>query len=109
MQRLPEAGDRLVALKNDHAMGILNGGLWEVKEIIQRRRGAVNDNCIKMVVKSLDFEDAAAIKVRCREEFFFGREQEVPWKDLRGTQRSEERRVGKECVSTCRSRWSPDH
>src|SRR3546814_20275273 len=23
--------------------------------------------------------------------------------------RSEERRVGKECVSPCRSRWSPDH
>src|SRR3546814_16506361 len=23
--------------------------------------------------------------------------------------RSEERRVGKECVSTCRSWWSPDH
>src|SRR3546814_14143290 len=23
--------------------------------------------------------------------------------------RSEERRVGKECVSTCRFRWSPDH
>src|SRR3546814_8713101 len=28
---------------------------------------------------------------------------EEPWK------RSEERRVGKECVSTCRSRWSPYH
>src|SRR3546814_15319792 len=25
------------------------------------------------------------------------------------TVRSEERRVGKECVSTCRSRWSPSH
>src|SRR3546814_20064804 len=25
------------------------------------------------------------------------------------TVRSEERRVGKECVSTCRSRWSPAH
>src|SRR3546814_10107738 len=25
------------------------------------------------------------------------------------TERSEERRVGKECVSTCRSRWSPYH
>src|SRR3546814_12303031 len=24
-------------------------------------------------------------------------------------ERSEERRVGKECVSTCRSRWSPSH
>src|SRR3546814_1609903 len=23
--------------------------------------------------------------------------------------RAEERRVGKECVSTCRSRWSPSH
>src|SRR3546814_3201810 len=26
-----------------------------------------------------------------------------------GPERSEERRVGKECVSTCRSRWSPYH
>src|SRR3546814_5538576 len=26
-----------------------------------------------------------------------------------GHKRSEERRVGKECVSTCRSRWSPYH
>src|SRR3546814_17749632 len=30
----------------------------------------------------------------------------VPVADL---VRSEERRVGKECVSTCRSRWSPYH
>src|SRR3546814_11785123 len=29
--------------------------------------------------------------------------------DVTGTHRSEERRVGKECVSTCRSRWSPYH
>src|SRR3546814_5668054 len=31
-------------------------------------------------------------------------ERTVP---ARVVQRSEERRVGKECVSTCRSRWSP--
>src|SRR3546814_4317514 len=33
-------------------------------------------------------------------------------RDLEKTEvipRSEERRVGKECVSTCRSRWSPYH
>src|SRR3546814_19361201 len=30
-------------------------------------------------------------------------------RDLRLNIRSEERRVGKECVSTCRSRWSPYH
>src|SRR3546814_6352874 len=29
--------------------------------------------------------------------------------DLAWEKRSEERRVGKECVSTCRSRWSPYH
>src|SRR3546814_13601892 len=28
---------------------------------------------------------------------------------LGDVERSEERRVGKECVSTCRSRWSPYH
>src|SRR3546814_20172420 len=28
---------------------------------------------------------------------------------LVGALRSEERRVGKKCISTCRSRWSPDH
>src|SRR3546814_16933127 len=27
--------------------------------------------------------------------------------DVNELERSEERRVGKECVSTCRSRWSP--
>src|SRR3546814_15397085 len=31
------------------------------------------------------------------------RGEDGPWR------RSEERRVGKECVSTCRSRWSPSH
>src|SRR3546814_1937133 len=30
----------------------------------------------------------------------------IPFRELT---RSEERRVGKECVSTCRSRWSPYH
>src|SRR3546814_13123744 len=33
------------------------------------------------------------------------------YKDIQSyiVNRSEERRVGKECVSTCRSRWSPYH
>src|SRR3546814_12500131 len=31
---------------------------------------------------------------------------QLVWMRMR---RSEERRVGKECVSTCRSRWSPYH
>ena len=34
---------------------------------------------------------------------------EVRLHDLRDWARSEERRVGKECVRLCRSRWSPYH
>src|SRR3546814_19490364 len=33
----------------------------------------------------------------------------TPFKTGEYFSRSEERRVGKECVSTCRSRWSPYH
>src|SRR3546814_5919706 len=35
----------------------------------------------------------------------------LPWHPTGGQvrRRSEERRVGKECVSTCRSRWAPYH
>src|SRR3546814_15954556 len=41
-------------------------------------------------------------------------EQHPPFEDkllsnVKEKARSEERRVGKECVSTCRSRWSPYH
>src|SRR3546814_11262017 len=34
---------------------------------------------------------------------------EKPVIGIGGVYRSEERRVGKECVGTCRSRWSPYH
>src|SRR3546814_16087995 len=39
----------------------------------------------------------------------FGGEQNDSETFYAFTRRSEERRVGKECVSRCRSRWSPYH
>src|SRR3546814_6194206 len=44
----------------------------------------------------------------CDEPFFYPRTL-CPSCGSRALTRSEERRVGKECVSTCRSRWSPYH
>src|SRR3546814_4258783 len=38
-----------------------------------------------------------------------GPERQVQEQQRKAIARSEERRVGKECVSTCRSRWSPYH
>src|SRR3546814_14566207 len=43
------------------------------------------------------------------EAFAAGRGWKRPPDGLTEVWRSEERRVGKECVSTCRSRWSPYH
>src|SRR3546814_13398174 len=43
--------------------------------------------------------------VKQYQKFFELEDVELEFSD----DRSEERRVGKECVSTCRSRWSPYH
>src|SRR3546814_1487601 len=74
-------------------------------------------------VCSSDLQDARAVRVQfCRKIFLDGdgagaaRDGFVFGADIRRwrqrrpagrAHRSEERRVGKECVSTCRSRWSP--
>src|SRR3546814_8086692 len=50
---------------------------------------------------------ARFLQVARRHHQVHARAQHVAVDDL--DLRSEERRVGKECVSTCRSRWSPYH
>src|SRR3546814_2016585 len=57
-------------------------------------KGAENNLIVSLIVQNEQCGDNA--------------KQLIPPLNLRGT-RSEERRVGKECVSTCRSRWSLYH
>lgn len=83
---MPMVGDTLVCLKNDRNKGIFNGGLWKVVELLKRRRGHLNDHCVRMHVTSLDFESTTPVEIRVREEFFEGRGNEVPWKELNGLQ-----------------------
>src|SRR3546814_15644832 len=54
------------------------------------------------VADTLVTTPAAKMVAQLRLDLRAGREAEA-------IDRSEERRVGKECVSTCRSRWSPYH
>src|SRR3546814_17097286 len=67
-----------------------------------------------------NFYDAFVAQVYGRGGEMFGPDGEAQFDDpnhpafrhlqwLQDAFRSEERRVGKECVSTCRSRWSPYH
>ena len=44
----------------------------------------------------------------CEKEFLFTEGEQAFYKE-KGFDRSEERRVGKECRIGCRSRWSPYH
>src|SRR3546814_2786375 len=53
----------------------------------------------------------ANVSVRIDDEFMRAVESGTPYRQQYpiSSDRSEERRVGKECVSTCRSRWSTSH
>src|SRR3546814_18272644 len=51
----------------------------------------------------------AALKGIAQSLFGWANGQHLSWVGWVLAGRSEERRVGKECVSQCRSRWSPSH
>src|SRR3546814_15961574 len=56
-----------------------------------------------------DLRDVEGLRQELLDLAGAGDGQLVLFAELVHAQRSEERRVGKECVSTCRSRWSPYH
>ena len=75
-------------------------GQWrEIIEYFRRRQARYG------AVATVGVLVALAITVAVN---YLGTRQNRRW-DLTASRRSEERRVGKECQSTCRSRWSPYH
>src|SRR3546814_15108835 len=68
-----------------------------------------NHNDIVEALGALDHAPGLHVQTTARLDHLAGLAQDLPLAlDLLAA-RSEERRVGKECVSTCRSRWSPEH
>src|SRR3546814_19351677 len=75
--------ESMLSVRDD--MALLNRGvLWVTHE---------DEDGNAVCPEWLDREDFAHDPARC-------------WRDVRWVARSEARRVGEECVSTCRSRWS---
>lgn len=68
----PARGDRLVCLRNNHEKGLLNGGLWEVQDVREKR------GLLYMHISSQDEENVER-DVVVPEEFFFGEEGNLPW------------------------------
>lgn len=79
---LPVAGDRVVCLKNDHGMGLFNGGIHTVVKVGK----GPDDKHIEIVVKSEDFPEHDFVEAIVRKEFFQGGYANIDWKELRGTQ-----------------------
>src|SRR3546814_20022616 len=77
----------------------LAGGADQMKSILAGDVAVAFDN-VGSIVKRVQSGEVKALAVLDHERSKFL--PDVPT-------RSEERRVGTECVSTCRSRWSPNH
>src|SRR3546814_10931971 len=61
------------------------------------------------IAKSLALSEPTLIRRRRKYAEQHPRQRRAKRRREKRLGRSEERRVGKECVSTCRSRWSPYH
>ena len=71
---LPEAGDKLVCLRNNRKKGLFNGGLWRVKE-----RSPSRKNILKMRLAADEELGGRDLKVSVRPECFTGAIEEVDW------------------------------
>src|SRR5262245_10757425 len=69
----PEAGDKLVCLRNNRRKGLFNGSLWSVKE-----RGATRRRIVKLQLTS-DEGTGRAVKVSVRPECFTGDIDQLEW------------------------------
>ena len=84
-------------------LGLLVGGFFLLKPTSQTPVKETNLQA-ELAAVSKDSVSEKEVKKEEKEEPL---EQDMITVDVKG--RSEERRVGKECTSWCRSRWSPYH
>ena len=72
-QTLPEAGDKLVCLKNDRTKGLLNGSIWKVKTMSPMRR-----NKLRMSLVPEDDLNRKPVRVGVIPAFFES-DEEIPY------------------------------
>lgn len=69
---LPEEGDKLICLRNDYDVGLLNGSQWTVLD-----SHTVNDDVIRLTIES---DDGGSMSVSCWRHYFEGRDKDLrPW------------------------------
>ncbi len=72
----PQAGDKLVCLRNDPAKALLNGSLWQV---MTSSRETTKPGINLLVRPEVDDMDRGAAKVKLLKAVFEDAEAEIPW------------------------------
>ena len=76
---MPQAGERLVCLRNRHSKGLLNGGLCNVLDVISSDEAAV-----EMIVDPADAGDVKQpTEISVHPKFFLGRDKELTYAELK--------------------------
>lgn len=75
-QDYPQAGDKLVCLRNDPSKGLLNGSLWQV---MTSSKETVKPGINLMVRPEDDDMDRGAAKIKLLKSVFEAPDAEIPW------------------------------
>jgi len=75
-QHYPQAGDKLVCLRNDPSKGLLNGSLWQV---MTSSKETVKPGINLMIRPEDDDMDRGAAKIKLLKSAFDDPDVEVPW------------------------------
>ncbi len=76
----PQAGDKLVCLRNDPAKGLLNGSLWKV---MTASRETVKPGINLLVSPEEDDPDRGVAKIKLLKAAFEDAESDIPWQQKR--------------------------
>lgn len=79
LEPTPIKGDRLVCLRNDHDVGLLNGTIWDVDD-------ATNLEDCDRINLSIHGENKAELNIDAHRHYFEGREQDLDHWEIREAQ-----------------------
>lgn len=78
----PVIGDKLICLQNDKDLGIFNGGMFDIQQILTPK---YKTNFLHMSVESQD-EDRSPLMVKVHKSFFLDDVGTPDWRTLKGSQ-----------------------
>jgi len=78
----PVEGDKLVCLRNDHEVGLLNGTIWHT-EAVRPVEGLGSKDRINLLIRN---GDEYSLDVEAHMHYFEGREKDLPYWEIRSAQ-----------------------